>query len=148
MYTEGEICVQTCSLTLVKIIGNLLSGFMHSLESGICVMSSPFQSECNCGWNFKKQTDKTWRTFLTYMHVCVNMSAHSSYTIPVKMAGLWAWMISLCECTKKMFVSMHFHASWILFGWWFGSRPFSSFFFFFNFVSMSGVLSVLFWTQI
>lgn len=51
---------------------------MHSLGSGIYAMSIPFLSVCNCGLSFKKQTDKAWRTFLTYMHVCVNMSAHSS----------------------------------------------------------------------
>uniref|UniRef100_H0ZGT2 Centrosomal protein 192 n=1 Tax=Taeniopygia guttata TaxID=59729 RepID=H0ZGT2_TAEGU len=45
------------------------------------------------GWNFKSQT----------------------YTIPVKMTGLWASIISWCEHTKKMFVSVHFHSSQILF---------------------------------
>lgn len=38
----------------------------------------------------KKQADKMRRTFLTYMRVCVNMSVHSSYATPVKMADPWA----------------------------------------------------------
>lgn len=76
---------------MIKIIVNLLFlciPWTVRLESMLGL--PPSKAWIIVDGTLKKQADKMRRTFLTYMRVCVNMSVHSSYATPVKMADPWA----------------------------------------------------------
>ncbi|KAJ7411249.1 hypothetical protein BTVI_50513 [Pitangus sulphuratus] len=81
VYSEIEICVQTYSLILIKIIGHLLSEFMHSLESEIFLYRLSSSKVCGTVDGTLKTDKQKLKSFSDCVAICVNMSDYIYFAI-------------------------------------------------------------------